>query len=84
LLSRRNDPETGRWSDTSTPKPFLRGARMSDMAEVSPSRRNSNKIREIGQRLLPACFIGTVLIAMAGWLWAIGRVVLGAVNWLLA
>jgi hypothetical protein len=57
---------------------------MSDMAEVSPTRWNSNRIRAIGQHLLPACFIGAVVIAMAGWLWAIGWVVLEAVNWLLA
>jgi hypothetical protein len=54
------------------------------MAEVSPTRLNPNKMRAIGRRLLPACFIGTVMVAMAGWLWAIGWVVLEAVNWLLA
>jgi hypothetical protein len=57
---------------------------MSAMAEVSPTRLNPNKMRAIGRRLLPACFIGTVMVAMAGWLWAIGWVVLEAVNWLLA
>jgi hypothetical protein len=57
---------------------------MSDMAEVSPTRLNYNRIRAISRQLLPACFIGTVVVAMAGWLWAIGWVVLGAVNWVLA
>ena len=57
---------------------------MSDMAEVSPTRLNLNKIRAIGRYLLAACFIGTVIVAMAGWLWAIGWVVLETVNWLLA
>jgi hypothetical protein len=29
-----------------------------------------------GRYVLAACFIGTVVVAMAGWLWAIGWVVL--------
>jgi hypothetical protein len=57
---------------------------MSDMTEVSPNPLNSNIMRAIGRHLLPACFVGAVVIAMAGWLWAIGWVVLEAVNWLLA
>jgi hypothetical protein len=57
---------------------------MSDIAEVSPTRVISNRLRAIRRRLLPACYVGALLVAMAGWLWAIGWVALAAANWVLA
>jgi hypothetical protein len=84
LLSRRNNLETGHWSSPLHPETFQEEARMSDMAEVSLTHGICNRLRAVGRRLLPTCFVGALVIAMAGWLWAIGWVVLGAVNWLLA
>jgi hypothetical protein len=40
--------------------------------------------KTIGQRLVPAGLLGTLLIATASWVWRIGYAVLGVVNWLLA
>ena len=56
---------------------------MSDMAQISSTSLISNR-KTIGQRLLPAFYVSTLLIAMAGWLWEIGRVLVAAVDWLLA
>jgi hypothetical protein len=57
---------------------------MSDMAEFSMTRGISNRMRAFGKGLIPACFAGAVVVAMAGWIWAIGWVVLRTVSWLLA
>jgi hypothetical protein len=41
------------------------GIRMTDMAEISHTPLISNQ-KTFGQRLLPACFLGTIMVAMAG------------------
>jgi hypothetical protein len=57
--------------------------RMKDMASVFKTPLISNR-KTTGQRLVPACLLGTLLIATAGWMWGIGYAVLEVVNWLLA
>lgn len=57
---------------------------MSDLQQTLPASTVTARKDAFGQRLLPICYFGAIAIAMAGWVWAIGWVVLATANWLLA
>lgn len=57
---------------------------MSDLTQAAPTGAVAVRTQTFGQRLLPICYFGIVTVAMAGWLWAIGWLVLAAANWLFA
>jgi hypothetical protein len=53
---------------------------MSDLAEVAHTQAQPFARRVV----IPTCYFGAVFLAMAGWLWAIGWVLVGAVRSLFA
>jgi hypothetical protein len=49
---------------------------MSDLAEAAHTQTQA-----FGRRVvIPTCYLGAVFLAMAGWLWAIGWVLVAAVR----
>ena len=57
---------------------------MNNPGETFPTNTDAAQTGTFRQTLLPICYFGTVAIAMAGWLWAISRMLLATANWLLA
>jgi hypothetical protein len=57
---------------------------MSNPDQIVPTNADAAQTGTLKQRLLPICYFSAVGIAMAGWLWAIGRMLLATANWLLA
>jgi hypothetical protein len=53
-------------------------------SEIFPSSEQAVRTTTPKQRLFSICYLSAVAVAMAGWLWAIGRVTLAAAKWLLA
>jgi len=53
-------------------------------SEIFPSSEQAVRTPPPKQRLFSICYLSAVAVAMAGWLWAIGRVTLAAAKWLLA